>query len=571
MQTNSIRPLPGPFHLGTTMATTLHRRPAMSPSVLLLFGVTYILIADNKLLWHSLFDIIEPRTPGAMATIVAIAAIIGAAFTLVLAPFAHRRIVKPLLSSVIVVAAVVGWFQQEFGTIVDEAMIASALETDAAEAGELLGWPFFRHLLLYAGLPCMVIAWIRIRPARTLIRGMARYAASFVLAAVVLVAGAWAEYKNIAVLGREHTELRMMINPSYAMFSTWKVFANAHAAAAVAPIPVGTDAVAMRGAGGRPRVVVLVVGETARADHFSLNGYSRPTNPALSRLPLINYSRASACGTSTAVSVPCMFSHLDRDTFDAGNPRRYENLLDVLSHAGVKTLWRDNNTGCKGLCDDVEYTTYREGSNPGFCGADGCVDEVLLDGLAEKIEAVPGDLFVVLHQNGSHGPAYHRRYPERFKVFEPQCESDAPQSCAVEELVNSYDNTIRYTDYFLSRVIELLTSLSDKRDVAMLYASDHGESLGEHGVYLHGLPYLIAPRAQTRVPMLLWMSSRYLRDAGIEQQCLQASSDEPVAHDHLFHSVLGLFDIRSGVHRDQLDLLARCRQPDPRKDSIASR
>ena len=241
-------------------------------------------------------------------------------------------------------------------------------------------------------------------------------------------------------------------------------------------------------AGRRPALVVLVVGETARAANFSLGGYPRETNPRLAELPIVYFDDVSACGTTTAVSVPCMFSPYGRKAYSDAKAKSHESLLDVLQRTGVSVLWRDNNSGCKGACERVPQHEGRALRHPDFCAGDACFDEVLLEGLPAWIDALAGDGLVVLHQQGSHGPAYHERSPAAFKRFTPECADAAVESCSRESIVNAYDNTILYTDFVLSRLIALLEREAERFDVAMLYVSDHGESLGENGLYLHGLP-----------------------------------------------------------------------------------
>jgi lipid A ethanolaminephosphotransferase len=307
---------------------------------------------------------------------------------------------------------------------------------------------------------------------------------------------------------------------------------------------------------------VIVVGETARAMNFSLNGYGRETNPELSRQPgLVNFTNVESCGSATAVSVPCVFSALARDDYSDSRAKSQEGLLDVLSHAGMRVLWRDNNSGCKGVCDRVE----REDVSlavPGdpLCDGDECHDEKLLAGLPELIRTEQRDLVIVLHQKGSHGPAYWKRYPARFARFGPVCATNELEKCDRKAIVAAYDNSILYTDYMLSSVIDILRQASQEGqvDTAMLYFSDHGESLGEKGIYLHGAPMIVAPAEQIRVPMMLWLSDRFAARFHIDQRCLAARSNQAFSHDNVFHSVLGMLNITTAVYDPSLDLFQAC-------------
>ncbi len=228
-------------------------------------------------------------------------------------------------------------------------------------------------------------------------------------------------------------------------------------AAAVAPY--GADAFRVSTAAlDKPKsVTIVVIGETARADHFSLNGYARETNPQLAKVPgLLNFDQVHSCGTDTAQSLPCMFSGVGRANFSSDIALRQEGLLDVLQRAGVGVLWRENQAGCKGVCARVPTETLTDSKLPEFCGEGECHDTILLDGLEAKIAALDRDGVIVLHMMGSHGPAYSKRYPKMFEFFTPACQESQFSRCANQEIVNAYDNTIRYTDHVLAQLIELL-------------------------------------------------------------------------------------------------------------------
>ncbi|WP_415246253.1 phosphoethanolamine transferase [Thauera sp.] len=166
---------------------------------------------------------------------------------------------------------------------------------------------------------------------------------------------------------------------------------------------------------------------------------------------------------------------------------------------------------------------------------------------------------LVLHQLGNHGPAYFRRHPESFRRFTPSCDQDELSKCSREQILNSYDNALLYTDHVLARTIDLLEELDKQYDTAMIYVSDHGESLGENGLYLHGLPYSIAPDEQIKVPMVMWFSSGFAARNRLDQECLRAQTAQAASHDNLFHTVLGLLDVDTSVRDGALDLAAACR------------
>jgi lipid A ethanolaminephosphotransferase len=325
-------------------------------------------------------------------------------------------------------------------------------------------------------------------------------------------------------------------------------------------------------------VVVLVVGETARAANWGLSGYARPTTPELATLPVINFTGVTSCGTDTETSLPCMFSAVGRRQYDERRIHRSENLLHVAARAGVQVHWRDNQSGCKGVCDGFAQDTVAAVA-PGLCADGHCLDEGLLRDLPALLRgpdsrAAPVRL-VVLHQIGNHGPAYYRRVPESFRHFLPSCDSDDLRQCSIESIVNAYDNALRYTDHVLATLIHRLQA--EEVDAAVLYVSDHGESLGEHGLFLHGVPYAIAPAVQRQVPMVMWVSPGFAAARGLDTGCLAARAASPgptstvpaapgpaaapaapATHDHLFHTVLGLLDVHTSVRETSLDLTHGC-------------
>jgi lipid A ethanolaminephosphotransferase len=303
-------------------------------------------------------------------------------------------------------------------------------------------------------------------------------------------------------------------------------------------------------------LVILVVGETARSDHFSLNGYTRDTNPLLAREKVASFRNVWACGTSTAISVPCMFSIYDQDGYSKSKAARTENVLDILQRAGVSVLWLDNNSDSKGVALRVPYQSYKSPDINPECDSE-CRDLGMLSNLQEHIDAHPdGDLLIVLHQMGNHGPAYYKRYPAEFERYTPVCQTNELAQCDRQSIDNTYDNAILYTDYFLSQVIELLKRNAKQFEAAMFYVSDHGESLGENNLYLHGLPNLLAPDTQKHVPMIFWYSDSFLED-GISVDLLRDQLDEKLSHDNVFHTLLGLFEVETGVYDPKRDLSHR--------------
>ena len=252
-----------------------------------------------------------------------------------------------------------------------------------------------------------------------------------------------------------------------------------------------------------------------------------------------------------------MFSVQGRRHYDKQAIKRSESLLHVLEHAGIATLWRDNQTGCKGVCEQLAFESFLDAQIPEYCDKQRCLDEVLLHDLKQQVDMRSGDQVVVLHQLGNHGPSYFSRYPAAFKRFIPVCQTPQLGDCSQAEIRNAYDNAILYTDHFLGATIAFLQAQTS-RDTAMIYVSDHGESLGENNLYLHGVPYRIAPDTQLKVPMVMWLSSGLVADRGIDTQCLRKTLATPASHDNLFSSVLGLMQVRTETYDRNQDLFAPC-------------
>jgi lipid A ethanolaminephosphotransferase len=341
--------------------------------------------------------------------------------------------------------------------------------------------------------------------------------------------------------------VRFLVNPVFPIYSALQVAVEQTGSAAPASLALRSTFVSKPAPGAAPKLVVLVVGETARADHFSLNGYSRETNPKLrDQSRLISYSNITSCGTSTAVSVPCMFSFDSREDFQIDAASDTENVLDILAKAGVNVLWRDNNSSSKGVADRLNFENFRSRRNNPVCDEE-CRDIGMLSGLKGFVDSRPGDTLIVLHQMGSHGPAYFKRYPRSFERFEPVCATAELSQCTNEEIVNAYDNSILYTDYFLNETIGFLKENEPGHQTALLYVSDHGESLGENGIYLHGLPYVMAPDAQTGVPVLAWVGG----STNIDFERTVALKDQPGSQDALARTLMEIFEVQSDVEMNR--------------------
>ncbi len=489
----------------------------------------------------------------------------------------NRWTVKPVLALMIVVTAAASYYMSAYGVYLDPSMLRNTLRTDVAEASELLTLRMALHMLLFAGVPLLLLWRVKVVNRRWL-PAVGRRSLWLVGTVLVLVLALFSVFQPFASLMRNNKDLRYLITPANALWSTGVVLAADLRGAKAPRQAIGLDAKPGPSWAGlqRPRVVIMVVGETARAANWGLSGYARQTTPRLSQLDVVNFAEVSSCGTNTETSVPCMFAPVGRRDYDEARIRGQDSLLHVAARAGVGVHWRDNQSGCKGVCDGVPNETIQPAMAPGLCTDGRCLDEALVRDLDERLAQLlkPGapqspqaPQLWVMHMLGNHGPSYFRRYPQAFSRFQPECREDDLRKCSVEQIVNAYDNALLYTDHVLATAIERLKAHADRVDASLLYVSDHGESLGEKGLFLHGMPYAIAPKEQTRVPMVFWASAGWERAAGLKPDCLVAElkrqASSPKSHDHLFHTLLGLLDVRTALYEAPLDFTSACRVSKP--------
>jgi lipid A ethanolaminephosphotransferase len=494
------------------------------------------------------------RTLVLALTVLMMALIFNAAIQLVY--WGRRTAVVPIV--LVIVAAVAGYASLVFGVGFNADQIQNVIETDTREAGGYLNWLGAFALAGLIAPPVALLLWAR-RSMR--LPRMAAIKAGVVVASL-LGAGAIvaAYFVDFASTFRAHRELRTYIAPVNVFAGLRGYYRKTHKVAKLVVSPYGDDAHRAH-PGGRPRLFVFVLGETARAGSFSLGGYGRPTNPNLARENIVYFPKTTSCGTATTVSVPCIFSGMTRAEYDPDIARARWSLLDIAQRAGYEADWLENNTGCKGACDRIRSLRFSPEIARTWCpdGArDFCDDTALGEELKLFLGKEPArDRIVVLHQIGSHGPSYFKRYPDDLPgLFKPDCRTSALQTCDRQALINAYDNSILETDRMLSRLIEQLKQ-ETRYDTALLYVSDHGESTGERGVYLHGAPYALAPAEQTHVPMLFWLSDSMKQAAAKAADCLAARRDADVSHDNVFPTVLGMLDIETSTRRTELDL-TRC-------------
>lgn len=535
-------------------------RPRMN-SIQLVLVTSLILVAFyNNAFWAEILKIAADSQQNRFF-LASIFLLLVAFINLSLSLVSFKYILKPAVVLILFVATFAAYFMKTYGIMIDRSMIKNILATDVGDVSELLNVKMLYSLVVFGVIPSLLVlrSTIRYKPVvRELFMVLGAVLTSLVVLVVILVFF----YKDYISLGKNYNYVRHLINPVSPIYEVASYVKRTVMGGKIVVRPVGEDASMARTwqERGKKNLVILVVGEAARARNFSLNGYDRKTNPFLEKEDILNFTNTYSCGTVTTTSLPCMFSHFGRESFSDFKADRHEGLLDVLSHAGVQVLWRENNSGCKGVCKRVETEDVAGSQVADLCTAGECQDMILLQGLQSHINQTDKDTFIVLHQKGSYGPEYYRRSPPAFKTFLPECTTNQLQECRVEELVNAYDNTILYTDYVLAQVIDLLKKNSEQFNVAMLYLSDYGESLGENNIYLHGLPYIMAPDEQKHIPFILWLGDAFLKGNHIDKSCLQKKVDEKLSHDNLFPSVLGLMGVKTAMYDKDLDIFAGCRQ-----------
>lgn len=498
--------------------------------------------------------------PGQAGGLLLLVLLVALLHYLLLAPLVHRRWAKPAILVLSLVAAVGSHFIQAFGTAFDPNMLRNAMRTDWPEARELLSANLLIHTLVLLLPAWWFILQVELRPTggrwRAGLLGVARWLLAAVAAAGLL---AYA-YQPLSGLMRERRELRYQLLPAAPLWSLPRSLMAPRTLAGNRE-PIGLDAKAGPSWSGsaKPRLLVLVVGETVRAANWGArpmeDGSVRDTTPLLRQQSgLLSWPSVSTCGSDTETSLPCMFAPVGRRDYDEPRIRRQESLLHVLARAGVQVQWLDNQSGCKGVCDKLPEEILA-------CEGGRCLDGALFDRVQAVLrDARPGSTqLLVLHMLGNHGPAYHRRVPEQFTPYEPMCREDGLGRCDRAAIVNAYDNALRYTDSLLATLWQRLQAASENVDTALIFLPDHGESLGERGLYLHGLPYAIAPKEQTEVPMLMGISPSWAAARGWRSDCLAKLPEQAASHEHLFHTVLDFLDVRTGLLDPRWNLLDTCK------------
>lgn len=533
-------------------------RASVSSGFLCLITAIYLLFFTNHTFWLLISDYFAGQPLKLAVMALALLLLYIAWLVLFSAPY----LIKPFLILMVMIAAGSSYFGETFGTIITRNVVEATLTTTAGESRNLITASFISHMLLYGVLPSLFIIWVRVihRPFLKKIMVNTVIILGCVIGFIVLIGADFGAYSSMYRMHRNDIMARLV--PYKPISSMIDYVVRDLTERKIVMQPLGQDAkqepVALPE--GKKLLTVVVVGETARAQNFSLNGYERETNPELKKRDVIAFTNTTSCGTETAVSVPCMFSPFPRVEYSSAKFKGSENLLDVLQYAGVKVEWWENNTGDKDVADRSKLIDLQSSNDPKYCEGGECLDQILSDYLRDHLKDFDQNTTLILHMTGSHGPAYYMRYPQEMAVFKPECRTAEFSKCEDSQIVNAYDNSILYTDKILAQIIDVLKANEDKFVSSMIYMSDHGESLGENGLYLHAAPYFIAPDTQTHIPFISWFSPDYQAVTGTDIACLRASSKDDASHDNLFHTVLGMMNVKTSVYDQKLDRFAACRK-----------
>jgi lipid A ethanolaminephosphotransferase len=540
---------------------SLSRRPVLGRLTFIMLFALYIALFLNVAFYKQAFTALPVDTLHNWLVFLTMPVVAFCVINIVLMLASFLFLERLAITLFVLVSAAAQYFIMTFGVIIDRSMITNIFDTTPAESYALMSTKMVVTLLLSGVLVIALAWWIKTKKSAPAWGGIVRRLISIGVSALLIVVVALLFYKDYASLFRNNKELVKALNPSNSIVAVNSWYSH-NKMDNLPLVRIGEDAKQRPEMQNGPRknLTILIVGETSRAENFSLGGYSRDTNPRLAKDNVVYFPQTASCGTATAVSVPCMFSNMPRAKYDEELAHHQEGLLDVLQRAGIQVLWNENDGGCKGVCDRVPHQDITQLKLPGQCIDGECKDEVLFHDLDNYINNLQHDGIIVLHTIGSHGPTYYNRYPAEFRQFMPTCDTNEIQTCSQQQLINTYDNTVLYADYIIDKAITLLKSKQDKFTTSLVYLSDHGESLGENGVYLHGLPYSIAPDTQKHVPMLVWLSEDYQQRYGINYQCLKTrAAASPYSQDNLFSTMLGILGVGTREYQTADDILAPCR------------
>lgn len=439
--------------------------------------------------------------------------------------FLPKFIGKFLLVLFFNINAIAIYFINTYSVIIDKTMISNILNTNYEESSSFFSFGLIIYLLFLGVIPSIFIVRVKI-----INESFKKKLTTFLLTLIFIVSLVFANSSNWLWIDKHSTKLGALAMPWSYVINTSRFYihkSQENKKEILLPDATIKDT--------EKSIAVLVIGESARSENFSLYGYKKNTNPLLSKIKNVYSFKATSCATYTTAGIKCILEH-------ENTSKLYEILPNYLYRNNVEVIWRTTNWGEPPI--HIKNYLNRHDIEKKYGGGYSNYDEILLNGLQEQILVSKNNkILIVLHTTTSHGPTYNKKYPPQFEKFKPVCNSVELGKCTTEELVNAYDNTIVYTDYILSNLIESLKQLDEYKST-MLYVSDHGESLGENNLYMHGLPVSIAPKEQLDIPFIVWLSDDYKK----------IKSHEELSQNHVFHSVLNFLAIESPIYDENMSI-----------------
>lgn len=441
--------------------------------------------------------------------------------------FLGRIVGKCILAFLFIGNAVCFYFITTYQVLVTDKMMGNVFNTQYSEASGFFSWQALLYVIFLGIVPCIYLFTRKIEYGKP-----KRFFANIGISLGIVLAIALVNIQNWPWIDRHATQLGSLLMPwSYTINSVRFYNAEKKKNRKAIPLPdaqIVTDS---------KDICVLIIGESARRENFSLYGYDRPTNPLMEK-DSVTALVANAAATYTTAGVKAILDHKPTN-------KLYEILPNYLFRTGVDVVWRTTNWG-EPPVHIAKYYKTKDLKNM-YPEADDRYDSILLAGLKDEIlSCEKNKMLVILHTSTSHGPTYNKKYPADFEVFSPVCNTVEMAKADKKELMNAYDNTIVYTDYLIHSVIEILREIPQRRSCVM-FVSDHGESLGEGNLYMHGVPMAVAPKEQIEIPFIVWTSDKNMK----------IETNREVEQYNVFHSILSFLGIESPIYDKKMDVFAR--------------
>ena len=443
-----------------------------------------------------------------------------------LAMFCLRIVGRIVLAILSIINATATYFVLTYGVFIDATTIENVFNTRYSEASGFFSWGLWLFIVVFGLLPALFCLFQPVVMGK--VKKLGIYCGCSL--AIILVIGLL-NIKQTLFLSQHDTELGGLLQPWSYIANTYRIInfsMNEQAEEIKLPDGKITD--------DEKAVVVLVIGESARKANFQLYGYKRDTNPLLSKQKDLKVFQANSCATYTTAGCKAIL-----EPKDCGD--LYELLPNYAFRMGADVSWRTSNWGEPPIHVD-EYLTDPELAT--IFGVSNAYDDILFRGLRERIESsAKNKVLIVLHTSISHGPQYASKYPKEFEIYKPVAKNVEEGQKNVGMLINAYDNTILYTDFLLDGLINTLRAMTDWKS-CMIFISDHGESLGENEIFMHGLPMQLAPKEQYEIPFLVWTSEDF--------RAYRSDLPEVLEQHYIFHSVLNLLSIQSPAYDEDFDI-----------------